>query len=123
MKSTIMNVPLSIHNVLDRAGQLFPDSQIVTRLPDGTLTRHRYSDIVGRTHALAHALQALGVKPGERVATLCWNHHVHLEGYFGVPLIGAVLHTLNLRLAPAEIGWIAADAGDRVLIVDDTLLP
>jgi acyl-CoA synthetase (AMP-forming)/AMP-acid ligase II len=58
-----------------------------------------------------------------RVATLCWNHHAHLEAYFGIPAAGGVMHTLNLRLAPAEIGWIAADAKDRFLIVDDILLP
>ena len=55
------------------------------------------------------------------MATLCWNHHAHLECYFGIPAAGGVMHTLNLRLAPEEIGWIAADAQDRVLIVDDVL--
>jgi fatty-acyl-CoA synthase len=123
MKSTIMSVPLSIHDILDRAGQLFPNSEAVTRLPDKTLVRHRYAHIAQRAHALAHALQALGINRGETVATLCWNHHVHLECYFGVPLAGAVLHALNLRLAPADIAWIAADAKDRMLIVDDVLLP
>ena len=60
---------------------------------------------------------------GDRVATLCWNHHAHLECYFGIPAAGGVMHTLNLRLSPDEIGWIAADAQDRFLIVDDILLP
>ncbi len=63
------------------------------------------------------------MKKGDRVATLCWNHHAHLECYFGIPAAGAVMHTLNLRLSPAEIGAIAADADDRILIVDDILLP
>ena len=60
---------------------------------------------------------------GERVATLCWNHHAHLEAYFGIPAAGGVMHTLNLRLSPDEIGWIAGNAQDRFLIVDDILLP
>ncbi|MEO7938303.1 MAG: long-chain-fatty-acid--CoA ligase, partial [Burkholderiaceae bacterium] len=60
---------------------------------------------------------------GDRVATLCWNHHAHLECYFGIPAAGAVMHTLNIRLAPEELGWIAGDAQDKVLIIDDILLP
>jgi len=61
--------------------------------------------------------------PGERVATLSWNHHAHLECYFGIPAVAGVMHTLNLRLSPDELGWIAHDAQDRFLIVDDVLLP
>ena len=72
---------------------------------------------------LAAALQTLGLRKGDRVATLAWNHHAHLECYFGIPAAGGVMHTLNLRLAPDEIGWIAADAEDRFLVVDDVLLP
>jgi fatty-acyl-CoA synthase len=68
-------------------------------------------------------LQQLGLRRGDRVATLMWNHHAHLEAYFGIPAAGGVMHTLNLRLAPAEIGAVAADAGDRFLLVDDVLLP
>jgi fatty-acyl-CoA synthase len=65
----------------------------------------------------------LGLRKDDRVATLCWNHHAHLEAYFGVPAAGGVLHTLNLRLSPDELGWIAGNAQDRFLIVDDVLLP
>jgi fatty-acyl-CoA synthase len=123
MKSTMMPVPLSINAVIARARVLFPKSQIVSRLPDKSLRRHSYADVVTRIDALAHALIALGVHKHDRVATLCWNHHAHLECYFGIPLTGAVMHTLNLRLAPEEIGWIAAHAKDKILIVDDILLP
>ena len=63
------------------------------------------------------------MRKGDRVATLCWNHHAHLECYFGIPAAGGVMHTLNLRLAADEIGWIANHAQDRFLIVDDILLP
>jgi fatty-acyl-CoA synthase len=123
MKSTMMDTPLSLNHLLERAGQLFHGNEIVSRLPDKSLRRHSYGEFHRRTRALAAALQKLGLRKGDRVATLCWNHHAHLECYFGVPAAGGVMHTLNLRLAPDEIGWIAGDAGDRFLIVDDVLLP
>jgi fatty-acyl-CoA synthase len=123
MHSTMMDVPLSLNHLLERAGTLFGDSEIVSRRPDKSLVRHSYSAFYRRTRALASALQALGLKKGERVATLCWNHHAHLESYFGIPAAGGVMHTLNLRLSPEEIGWIAQDAKDRFLIIDDILLP
>ena len=123
MQSTMMNTPLSLNHLLERAGQLFHRNEIVSRLPDKSLRRHSYGEFYRRTRALASALQKLGLRKGERVATLCWNHHAHLECYFGVPAAGGVMHTLNLRLAPDEIGWIAGDAQDRFLVVDDVLLP
>jgi fatty-acyl-CoA synthase len=123
MQSTMMVRPLSLNDLLDRAGRYFPGSEIVSRLPDKSLRRHSFADYHRRTRKLAAALQGLGLRQGDRVATLCWNHHAHLECYFGIPAAGGVMHTLNLRLAPAEIGWIAADAGDRFLVVDDILLP
>ena len=123
MQSTMMRLPLSLNHLLERAGVLFPESEIVSRLPDKSLRRHRYADFHRRARALGAALQRLGLRKGDRVATLCWNHHAHLECYFGIPAAGGVMHTLNLRLAPADIGWIAAHAEDRFLIVDDVLLP
>ncbi len=123
MRTTMMAVDLSLNHLLDRAGTIFAGNQIVSRLPDKSLRRHRYGEFHRRTRALASALQRAGLNKGDRVATLCWNHHAHLECYFGIPAAGGVMHTLNLRLASAEIGWIAADAGDRFLIVDDILLP
>ncbi len=123
MIATMMDVPLSLNHLLERAGSLFPTQEILSRLPDKSIRRHSFAEYYRRTRALASALQKLGVRKGERVATLCWNHHAHLECYFGIPAAGAVMHTLNLRLSPAEIGAIANDAADRVLIVDDILLP
>jgi fatty-acyl-CoA synthase len=123
MKSTMMKDPLSLNHLLERAGKLFAGNEIVSRLPDKTLRRHSFGEYYRRTRALASALQALGLKKGDRVATLCWNHHAHLECYFGIPAAGGVMHTLNLRLAPAEIGWIAGNAQDRFLVIDDVLLP
>jgi len=123
MRSTMMRVPLSLNHFLERAGKLFGGTEIVSRLPDKSLRRHTYADFYARTRRLAAALLALGLKKGDRVATLCWNHHAHLECYFGIPAAGGVMHTLNLRLAPDEIGWIAGHAEDRFLVVDDVLLP
>lgn len=123
MIATMMDVPLSLNALLERAGSIFPTQEILSRLPDKSIRRHSFAEYYRRTRALAAALRDLGVRKGDRVATLSWNHHAHLECYFGIPAAGAVMHTLNLRLSPAEIGWIAADAQDRVLIVDDILLP
>src|ERR1044071_2852635 len=78
---------------------------------------------MGRARRLARALIGAGIRKGDKVATLMWNHAEHLEAYFGIPLAGGVTHTLNLRLHPDEIAFIAGDAGDRMLIVDDCLLP
>jgi fatty-acyl-CoA synthase len=123
MRSTMMDVPLSLNHLLERAGRIFGGNEVVSRLPDKSLRRHSYKEIHRRTRALGSALQKLGLQKGDRVATLCWNHHAHLEAYFGIPAAGGVMHTLNLRLAAAELGWIAGNAQDRFLIVDDVLLP
>ncbi|HLS87940.1 MAG TPA: AMP-binding protein, partial [Burkholderiales bacterium] len=100
MRSTMMRVPLSINHFLERAGTLFGGTEVVSRLPDKSLRRQTYSEFYARTRRLASALLGLGLRKGERVATLCWNHHAHLECYFGIPAAGGVMHTLNLRLAP-----------------------
>jgi len=123
MKPTMMDFPLTLTHLLDRAGRLFPGTEIVSRMPDKSLHRYRYADFHRRALSLAAALRRMGLKRGERVATLMWNHHAHLEAYFAVPCMGGVLHTLNLRLAPDDIAYIANHAQDRFLIVDDVLLP
>jgi fatty-acyl-CoA synthase len=123
IRSTMMELPLSLNHLLERAGKIFMGNPIVSRLPDKSLRMHTYGEYYERTRKLAAALQSLGLKKGDRVATLSWNHHAHLECYFGIPAAGGVMHTLNLRLAPDEIGSIAADAKDRFLVVDDILLP
>ena len=123
IRSTMMPVHLSLNHLLDRAGQLFAGNEIISRLPDKSLRRHSYGAFYARTRKLGQALLDLGLQPGDRVATLSWNHHAHLECYFGIPAAGGVMHTLNLRLAPDEIAWIANDAKDRFLVVDDVLLP
>ena len=121
--STMQRVPLSINQLLERGGRLYPDSEIVSRLPDRSLARHKFSDFHRRARGLAAALLDAGLQKCDRVATLSWNHYAHLECYFGIPAAGGVMHTLNLRLTPDEISWIANHAKDRFLIVDDILLP
>jgi len=123
MQSTMMNYPLTLVHLLERAGRYFPKSEVVSRLPDRSLHRSTYADFYRRSRALAAALTRAGMKKGDRVATLMWNHYAHLEAYFGIPVAGGVVHTLNLRLFPDDIAYIANDAEDRFLIVDDVLLP
>ena len=123
ISATMMDFPLTLAHVLERAGHLFGSSEIVSRLPDRSLHRYTFADFHHRTCALAGALQRLGLRKGDRVATLMWNHYAHLEAYLAVPCAGGVLHTLNLRLHPDDISYIANHAADRFLIVDDVLLP
>src|SRR5437899_4724895 len=119
----MMEYPLTIAFMLRRAEQLFGHQPIVTRRPDKSIHRHTYADFVPRAKKLAVALGQLGLRRGDRVATLCWNQYEHLEAYFGIPLAGNVLHTINPRLHPSDLAYIVNDAEDRVLILDDTLLP
>ena len=117
--STMMQFPLTLVHVLRRAGALFGASEVVSRLPDKSLHRYTYGDLTRRALALGGALQRLGLRKGDRVATLMWNHYAHLEAYLAIPCAGATLHTLNLRLHPDDLAYIVNHAGDRYLIVDD----
>src|SRR5207247_9968839 len=101
----------------------FPRQEVGSRLPDRGLHRTRYAEVGARARLLAVALRGLGLLRGDRVATLCWNHFRHLELYFGVPLAGGVVHTLNPRLQADELAYIASHAGDRLLFADESLLP
>ena len=123
MNGTMMDYPLTLTHILERAGRLYPKVEIISRKPDRSLHRHCYSSFYRRARALAEALLRLGLRRSDRVATLMWNHYVHLEAYFGIPAAGGIVHTLNLRLAAADLAFIANHAGDRFLIVDDVLLP
>ncbi len=123
LDARMMDFPLTLTHFLTRARDFFSKTEVVSRRPDKSLHRHTYGDVYARASKLAHALTKLGVKKGTRVATLCWNHTAHLEAYFGVAAMGAVVHTLNLRLHPNELAYIARHAEDEVVIVDATLLP
>ena len=123
MHGRMMHFPLTLGHLLERARAYFPTTEIVSRGPDGHIHLHTWGKVYQRTAQLAHALARLGVKPGDRVGTLAWNHHRHLEAYFAAPMMGAIVHTLNLRLHPTEIGYIARHAEDTVVLVDRSLLP
>jgi fatty-acyl-CoA synthase len=123
MNGLMMNYQLTLPAILRRAEQLYPHKEIATRLPDRSVHRYAYWDFVSRAKKLSVVLKDLGIRAGERVGTLCWNHHQHLEAYFGIPSAGAVLHTLNLRLHPDDLSYIVNHAGDRALLVDESLLP
>jgi fatty-acyl-CoA synthase len=123
MLGRMMDFPLSIAHLVDRAEQFFPRVEVVSTLPDRSRHRSTYGEIATRSRKLARALTALGVGQGDRVATLCWNHRQHLEAYLAIPAMGAVVHTLNLRLHPSEIAYIARHAEDVAIIVDQSLLP
>src|SRR5256885_2589968 len=113
---------LSLQHVLWRIERLHQKKEVVTKLEQG-VHRMTNAEMVPRINRLAGALKRLGVKPGDRVATLAFNNHRHLELYYAVPCMGAVLHTLNLRLFPQHLEFIINDAEDKVLFVDQSLLP
>jgi len=121
--ATMMDVPLTLDFIADRAERWMGAIEVVSRRVDRSLHRTTYGAIIQRARRLARAFIGAGIRKGDRVATLMWNHAAHLEAYFGIPLAGAVIHTLNLRLHPDEIAYIANDAGDRMLVVDESLLP
>jgi fatty-acyl-CoA synthase len=113
---------LTVSAVLEHGSRVFGASEVVTW--QGERGRHAtFAEVNANTHRLAGALAALGVARGDRVGTLCWNSQEHLEAYFAVPCMGAVLHTLNLRLPPGQLAHIINHAEDKVVLVDATLLP
>ena len=123
MDGLMMDFELTLDAVLRRAEQHFFKKEIVTRLPDKSFHRYTYGDMAKRAKKLALALQRLGIQPGEAVGTFCWNHYQHFEAYFAIPVIGGILHTLNLRLHPDDLEYIANDGKDQAIIFDESLLP
>ena len=117
------NYPLSLTTVVERSEQLTADRKVVSRRPDGSIHRTTMGQCAARARRIASALAELGIGEGDRVGSLLWNQPEHLELYFGVPAMGAVIHTLNPRLHPDELGFIAGDAEDRAIVVDESLLP
>jgi fatty-acyl-CoA synthase len=122
MRSTMMDVPLTVTAIMRHGSTSYGSSEVVT-LTGAGIRRQSYAQTGARAARLANALRALGVDGDQRVATLMWNNSQHLEAYLAIPSMGAVLHTLNLRLDPQVIGYIADHAGDEVVIVDSTLVP
>jgi len=123
MQALMMDYQLNVPAILRRGEELYGQREIVSRLPDKSWHRYTYADFTSRAKKLAVALRGLGLEDGDRVGTLMWNHHEHLETYIGAPVGGFVTHTLNLRLHPDDNTYIATHAGDRVLVVDKVLWP
>jgi fatty-acyl-CoA synthase len=123
MRGLMMDYQLTVPAIVRRAEALFGHKTTASRGPEKTIVRHTYADIIDRAKRLSVGLCQLGVRPGERVATLACAGHQHLEAYLAIPSMGAVLHTLNLRLHPDDLAYIINDADDRVLLVDESLLP
>ncbi len=122
MEHTMQDYPLTVQHVLWRVEKLFRRKEIITKRETG-IHRYTYGDFAPRVHRAAHMLERLGVRPNDRVGTLAWNNYRHLELYYAIPCMGAVLHTLNLRLFPEQLAFVIEDAGDTVLCVDKSLIP
>ena len=122
MRSTMMDIQLTVAGLMRYGVSAYGDREVVTATTDGA-RRQTYSQTGANAARLANALRGLGIDSDQRVATLMWNNAEHLEAYLAVPSMGAVLHTLNLRLDPEQIGYIAGHAGDEVVIVDGCLVP
>jgi fatty-acyl-CoA synthase len=123
MRSTMMDIPLTVASIMRYGTSVFGDREVVTSAGSGSPPRRRtYAEVGRRAARLANALRGLGVDADQRVATFMWNNAEHLEAYLAIPSMGAVLHTLNIRLDPAEIGYIASHADDYAVIVDESLV-
>ena len=101
MRGTMMDFPLTLPTLLERAGKLFPSVEIVSRRPDRSIVRTNYGDFYRRARRLASALTKLGLQPGDRVSSMMWNHSGHLEAFFGVPCAGGILHTAESSPSPS----------------------
>jgi fatty-acyl-CoA synthase len=123
MQGLMQHGALTVDKIIDHAAQWHGGREVVTRSVEGPIVRTTYAQIHGRAKRVSNALLALGIKPGDRVGTLAWNTARHMEAWYGIMGIGAVCHTLNPRLFPEQIAWIANHAGDRAIFVDLTFMP
>ncbi|MBS0295441.1 MAG: long-chain-fatty-acid--CoA ligase [Proteobacteria bacterium] len=123
MLGLMQDWPLTVDKILDHAKTWHGHREVVTRTVEGPIVRSTYAEIHDRAKRVSNALKGWGVKLGDRVATLAWNTHRHLECWYGIMGIGAVCHTLNPRLHPDQLAWIINHAGDKVIFVDLTFVP
>ncbi len=121
MKGLIMDYPLTLTQLFERSRKIFHRKTMATRVPGAGLQRYTYADYAERVCRLSAALARLGLQKGDRVGTFAWNSHRHMEVYFAAPLMGMVLHTVNIRLSPQDITYIISHAEDQVLILDASL--
>ncbi|MDX1293156.1 MAG: long-chain-fatty-acid--CoA ligase [Hyphomonas sp.] len=123
MLGIMQDWPLTVNKILEHAKRINPGREIITRRVEGNIVRTTYADLFDQSKQLSNALIDSGIKLGDRVATLGWNSERHMASWYGAMGIGAVLHTINPRLHPEQIAWIANHAEDKVLIFDKTFLP
>ena len=123
MHGLMMNMPMTVGSILEHTQRIFGSKFVVSRQPDRSLHAMTYRDLHTRVKKLANALTVLGIQPGDRVGTLGWNHHQHLEAYFGIPEMGGVIHTLNIRLHADQLAYIINHAEDRAILVDGSQIP
>ncbi len=123
MKGLMMDYPLTLTHFFERSRRLFEKKRLATRILGAPLFRYTYAEFAERVTRLAGALQALGIRRGDRVGTFAWNSHRHLEIYWAAPLLGGVLHTVNIRLSPQDLTYIINHAEDAILFVDASLWP
>ena len=123
LSGRMMEMPLTISSVIDYAADVRSDTEVVSKCVEGGVHRYSYSEAHKRTCQLAHALKNMGIKEGDRVATLAWNGYRHFELYFAISSVGAVCHTINPRLFADQIVYIINHAKDRILFLDTTFIP
>ena len=129
MKSTMQDYPLTVTAILRRGESVYHDSKVTTvdtyDAASGELATHTatYGELGENAARLAGALRRLGIDGDQRVGTFCWNHQEHLEAYLAIPSMGAVMHTLNIRLFPEQLTYVANHADDRIIIIDGSLIP
>jgi fatty-acyl-CoA synthase len=122
MRSTMQDGPLLISGILRHGQHVYGRSQVITVEADGHRTA-TFAEVGERAERLASALARLGIGPGDRVGTFCWNNQTHMEAYLAIPSMGAVLHTLNIRLFPEQLAYVINHAEDKAIIVDASLIP
>lgn len=124
MEGLIMNYPLTTNAILEYGNSTFNHKKVISHLPDGTRHEYTFGDLYKRSKKLANALTSkLGIAKGDMVGTFAWNHYQHLELYYGIPGIGAICHTINIRLSPQQTEFIINHSEDKVIFVDATLVP
>jgi fatty-acyl-CoA synthase len=123
MLSTMQDFPLTVAMLLRHGRTVHGSESEVVTFEGDACRRSSYAQVADRADRLAAALHGLGIVEGDRVGTFMWNTQEHLEAYFAIPAMGAVLHTLNIRLFPEQLAWIVNHAADRIVIVDDNLVP
>ena len=123
MLGIMQDWPLTVNKILEHAKRINPTREIITRRVEGHIVRTTYANLFDQSKQVSNALIDSGIQLGDRVATLGWNSERHMASWYGAMGIGAVLHTINPRLHPEQVAWIANHAEDKVLIFDKTFLP